>query len=210
MRARVAPRNSHSPRRGRSLPGTTERGVKFLCDRCNTRYSIGDERVRGKILKIRCKNCANVITVREGMMADAEGSQPNVPEYTGREPSTRSKKPTTIAPAALNEASESTRGARGVAGAAGPAGLGGAVGPEAPKDPASPVKDRVGLAGLGGPAVAARAPAVAAREPAVAGRAPAVAARAPAVAAREPAVAAREPAVAAREPVVAAREPAVA
>jgi predicted Zn finger-like uncharacterized protein len=44
--------------------------VKFLCDRCKTRYSIGDERVRGKILKIRCKNCANVITVREGMTAD--------------------------------------------------------------------------------------------------------------------------------------------
>jgi predicted Zn finger-like uncharacterized protein len=45
-------------------------GVKFLCDRCKTRYSIGDDRVRGKILKIRCKNCANVITVREGMTAD--------------------------------------------------------------------------------------------------------------------------------------------
>jgi len=41
--------------------------VKFLCDRCKTRYSIGDDRVRGKILKIRCKNCNNVITVREGM-----------------------------------------------------------------------------------------------------------------------------------------------
>ncbi len=41
--------------------------MKFLCDKCNTRYSIGDDRVRGKILKIRCKNCANVITVREGM-----------------------------------------------------------------------------------------------------------------------------------------------
>ncbi|HEY4241762.1 MAG TPA: GYF domain-containing protein [Kofleriaceae bacterium] len=41
--------------------------MKFICDRCKTRYSIGDERVRGKILKIRCKNCANVITVREGM-----------------------------------------------------------------------------------------------------------------------------------------------
>ena len=42
--------------------------MKFLCDRCKTRYSIGDDRVRGKILKIRCKNCANVITVREGML----------------------------------------------------------------------------------------------------------------------------------------------
>lgn len=44
--------------------------MKFLCDRCKTRYSIGDDRVRGKILKIRCKNCANVITVREGMTVD--------------------------------------------------------------------------------------------------------------------------------------------
>lgn len=44
--------------------------MKFLCDRCKTRYSIGDDRVRGKILKIRCKNCNNVITVREGMTAD--------------------------------------------------------------------------------------------------------------------------------------------
>ena len=41
--------------------------MKFLCDKCKTRYSIGEDRVRGKILKIRCKNCANVITVREGM-----------------------------------------------------------------------------------------------------------------------------------------------
>jgi len=49
--------------------------VKFLCDRCKTRYSIGDERVRGKILKIRCKNCANVITVREGM-PDVDAGSP--------------------------------------------------------------------------------------------------------------------------------------
>jgi predicted Zn finger-like uncharacterized protein len=49
--------------------------VKFLCDKCKTRYSIGDERVRGKILKIRCKNCANVITVREGM-AEIDAREP--------------------------------------------------------------------------------------------------------------------------------------
>jgi predicted Zn finger-like uncharacterized protein len=53
--------------------------VKFLCDRCKTRYSIGDDRVRGKILKIRCKNCANVITVREGMTADDVASDRNRP-----------------------------------------------------------------------------------------------------------------------------------
>ncbi|HEY5948673.1 MAG TPA: GYF domain-containing protein [Kofleriaceae bacterium] len=48
--------------------------MKFLCDKCKTRYSIGDDRVRGKILKIRCKNCQNVITVREGM--DIEAHEP--------------------------------------------------------------------------------------------------------------------------------------
>jgi predicted Zn finger-like uncharacterized protein len=41
--------------------------MKFHCDRCKTRYSIADDKVRGKILKIRCKNCAQVITVKEGM-----------------------------------------------------------------------------------------------------------------------------------------------
>ncbi len=40
--------------------------MKFHCDRCKTRYSIADDRVRGKILKIRCKNCSSVITLKEG------------------------------------------------------------------------------------------------------------------------------------------------
>ena len=39
--------------------------MKFVCDRCQTKYSIADERVRGKVLKVKCKSCANVITVRE-------------------------------------------------------------------------------------------------------------------------------------------------
>ncbi|HTR51919.1 MAG TPA: GYF domain-containing protein [Kofleriaceae bacterium] len=63
--------------------------MKFLCDRCKTRYSIGDDRVRGKILKIRCKNCANVITVREGMTDVAAA---------GESGPIRRKNPTTNAP----------------------------------------------------------------------------------------------------------------
>jgi predicted Zn finger-like uncharacterized protein len=39
--------------------------MKFVCDKCQTRYSIADERVHGRVLKIRCKSCANIITVRE-------------------------------------------------------------------------------------------------------------------------------------------------
>ena len=56
--------------------------MKFLCDQCKTRYSIGDDRVRGKILKIRCKNCANVITVREGMRRGADASRRDAPPTT--------------------------------------------------------------------------------------------------------------------------------
>ena len=55
--------------------GSSAPTMKFHCDRCKTRYSIADDRVRGKILKIRCKNCSAVITVREGM-ADAPAAQP--------------------------------------------------------------------------------------------------------------------------------------
>jgi predicted Zn finger-like uncharacterized protein len=39
-------------------------GVTFTCDSCQRRYSIADEKVRGRTVKIRCKNCQNVITVQ--------------------------------------------------------------------------------------------------------------------------------------------------
>jgi predicted Zn finger-like uncharacterized protein len=39
--------------------------MKFVCDKCSTKYSIADDRVRGRVLKIRCKSCNHVITVRE-------------------------------------------------------------------------------------------------------------------------------------------------
>jgi predicted Zn finger-like uncharacterized protein len=64
--------------------------MKFQCDRCKTRYSIADERVRGKILKIRCKNCSAVITVREGMEEGAaaggngSGPMPAIPAAAAR------------------------------------------------------------------------------------------------------------------------------
>lgn len=39
--------------------------MKFYCDKCQAKYSIADEKVRGKVLKVRCKKCSHVITVRE-------------------------------------------------------------------------------------------------------------------------------------------------
>jgi predicted Zn finger-like uncharacterized protein len=47
--------------------------MKFACDRCQTKYSIADERVRGKVLKVKCKTCANLITVREARRPSGSG-----------------------------------------------------------------------------------------------------------------------------------------
>lgn len=39
--------------------------MKFYCDSCNAKYLINDEKVAGKILKIKCKKCQHIIIVRE-------------------------------------------------------------------------------------------------------------------------------------------------
>jgi predicted Zn finger-like uncharacterized protein len=39
--------------------------MKFVCEKCNTKYSIADAKVRRKVLKIRCKNCSSIIVVRD-------------------------------------------------------------------------------------------------------------------------------------------------
>lgn len=48
--------------------------MKFICDKCKTKYSIADTKVKGKVLKIRCKNCSNIITVREQRRASPSGT----------------------------------------------------------------------------------------------------------------------------------------
>lgn len=48
--------------------------MKIICESCRTKYSISDDKVRGKVFKIRCKKCNNVIVVKgsegagDGMM----------------------------------------------------------------------------------------------------------------------------------------------
>ncbi len=47
--------------------------MNFSCDNCQRRYSIADEKVRGKTVKVRCKNCQNLISV-QGPPAEVEES----------------------------------------------------------------------------------------------------------------------------------------
>jgi predicted Zn finger-like uncharacterized protein len=49
--------------------------MKFVCDKCGTRYGIPDQRVAGRVLRVRCKTCRTVIDV-VGPMGDDEVSTP--------------------------------------------------------------------------------------------------------------------------------------
>src|SRR5262245_9026905 len=40
--------------------------MKIVCDACQAKYSISDDKVQGKGFKIRCKKCSNIIFVRGG------------------------------------------------------------------------------------------------------------------------------------------------
>ena len=45
--------------------------MKIVCDSCATKYSISDDKVRGKVFKIRCKKCSHIIVVRGTEQAGA-------------------------------------------------------------------------------------------------------------------------------------------
>ena len=61
--------------------------MKFVCDRCQTRYSIADERIRERILRIRCKTCNSVITVQAGAVVPGPQDSPTRREPVAGSPS---------------------------------------------------------------------------------------------------------------------------
>src|SRR5689334_1050143 len=48
--------------------------MKIVCDACGAKYSIADEKVSGKVFKIRCKKCSGVIVVRGDQPAAASAA----------------------------------------------------------------------------------------------------------------------------------------
>jgi predicted Zn finger-like uncharacterized protein len=58
--------------------------MRIVCDSCSTKYSISDEKVRGKLFKFRCKNCSHVIIVR----GDQEELSEEASLETGATPAT--------------------------------------------------------------------------------------------------------------------------
>lgn len=47
--------------------------MKIVCEACQAKYSISDDKVRGKAFKIRCKKCSHIIVVRATGAMDAVG-----------------------------------------------------------------------------------------------------------------------------------------
>src|SRR3954468_7167219 len=43
--------------------------MNIVCDASQAKYSISDDKVQGKVFKIRCKKCSNIIVVRGGANA---------------------------------------------------------------------------------------------------------------------------------------------
>ncbi|HSN13209.1 MAG TPA: GYF domain-containing protein, partial [Anaeromyxobacteraceae bacterium] len=60
--------------------------MKFTCDSCNAQYMISDEKVGPTGVKVRCKKCGHVITVRRGAEAEAAAS-PEAPAPAAPAPS---------------------------------------------------------------------------------------------------------------------------
>jgi predicted Zn finger-like uncharacterized protein len=56
--------------------------MKVTCQSCQAKYTIADEKVRGKVAKIRCKKCGTTIIVNGTEGASAEPSEHPVADYT--------------------------------------------------------------------------------------------------------------------------------
>jgi predicted Zn finger-like uncharacterized protein len=56
--------------------------MKIVCDACQAKYSISDDKVQGKVFKIRCKKCSNIIVVRGGAGAAEPAPAPAVEKDT--------------------------------------------------------------------------------------------------------------------------------
>ena len=50
--------------------------MKITCQSCQSKYNVADEKVRGKIVKIRCRKCGATIVVHGNEGAAANGSAP--------------------------------------------------------------------------------------------------------------------------------------
>ncbi|MFI5302408.1 MAG: zinc-ribbon domain-containing protein, partial [Polyangiales bacterium] len=55
--------------------------MRFVCDHCKAKYSIADEKIRGKTMRMACRKCGHVLAIRgEGAEAHLSAPPPTVEE----------------------------------------------------------------------------------------------------------------------------------
>jgi predicted Zn finger-like uncharacterized protein len=57
--------------------------MKIVCESCGAKYSIADEKVAGKVFKIRCKKCSAVIVVKGDQQQEAAADAASAVESAG-------------------------------------------------------------------------------------------------------------------------------
>ncbi len=62
--------------------------MRFVCEQCQTRYTIPDDKARGRALKVRCKKCGNVIVIKPLAADEPLTRQPATAAATGGEATT--------------------------------------------------------------------------------------------------------------------------
>ena len=65
--------------------------MQFVCNNCKAKYEIPAHRIKGRILKIRCRECGNIIEIRGNALPGAAGAKPDAKK--SYKPKTPAKKP---------------------------------------------------------------------------------------------------------------------
>ncbi len=83
--------------------------MKLVCSGCSARYQIDDAIVRGKLVRLRCKRCANILEVRGPREGSSESSRVTRPGPPGPPPR-RAPEPAEAAPEPRERAEPSPPG----------------------------------------------------------------------------------------------------
>ena len=57
--------------------------MKFLCPVCKAKYQIGDEKVEGRTLRMKCRKCENEILIKGGTVSVGGARESEIPPATG-------------------------------------------------------------------------------------------------------------------------------
>ena len=78
--------------------------MKIVCDSCQAKYSIADEKIQGKSFKIRCKKCNHIIVVRVSAEGASSGGSADRVRATGGHVAVAASSARAAAPAGVEQA----------------------------------------------------------------------------------------------------------